>query len=187
MKRKPGPVIPENYRKALGKDDPREVLAETPDLLRRLLKGLTERQLSKSPAQGKWSLKQIVAHLADGEAVLGFRYRFAAAHEKPAIPGYDQDAFVARLGVENARTVDLLDDFAMLRAANIGLLDRLPKVAWSRVGIHAERGEESVATMVAMYAGHDRWHLSQVETIRLGLFPPKRLAKAGRHAHGNRR
>ncbi len=173
----PGPVIPANYAKALGGDDPIDVLVSTPDALRKLLRGLTERQLAKRPAPGKWSIKEIVAHLADGEAVLGFRYRFVAAHEKPALPGYDQDAFAEKLGVANAKTQDLLDDFAMLRAANIGLLERLPDEALLRVGIHSERGEESILQMVMMYAGHDRWHLSQVETLRVGLFPPKK-AKA---------
>ena len=49
--------------------------------------------------------------------------------------------------------------------------------AWDRVGVHAERGEESLGRLVTMYAGHDRIHLSQIETIRTGLFP-----KAGRAA-----
>lgn len=172
----PGPVIPERYMRALGDDDPITVMAETPDRLRKLVKGLTERQLARRPAPGKWSIKEIVAHLADGEVVLGSRYRFAAAHDRPAIAGYDQDAFVEKLGVANAKAADLLDDFALVRAANVGLLMRLPEEAFSRVGIHSERGEESVAQMVAMYAGHDRIHLLQVETLRTGLYPPKRKA-----------
>jgi hypothetical protein len=180
--RKPGPVIPENYAKALGAADPIEVLSSTPDNLRKLLRGLTERQLAKRPAPGKWSIKEIVAHLADGEAVLGFRYRYVAAHDRPALPGYDQDAFVVRLGVDRARTQDLLDDFAMLRAANIGLLERLPEEALLRVGVHSERGEESILQMVMMYAGHDRWHVSQVETLRVGLFPAKKKAPAKKAA-----
>lgn len=167
----PRPVIPETYARALGGDDPVEVMAESPDRLRRLLRPLTERQLATSPAPGKWSIKEIVAHLADGEIILGSRYRLIASHDRPAIGGYDQDAFVANLGVRNAKTADLIDDFAMARAANLGLLDRLPREAWDRVGVHAERGEESIRKMVYMYAGHDRHHLRQIETIRAGLFP----------------
>jgi hypothetical protein len=109
--------------------------------------------------------------------ILGSRYRFIAAHDRPPIPGYDQDAFAARLGPLNASAQDLVDDFAMARAVNLGLLDRLPAEAWDRVGIHAERGEESIRSLVAMYAGHDRHHLAQVETIRVGLFPPKKAKK----------
>ena len=172
----PGPVIPEVYAAALGDADPIVVLSETPYALRKLTKGLTEKQLAKPPAPGKWSIKQIVAHLADGEVILGSRYRFVAAQDRPALQGYDQDAFVRNLGVANATTQDLLDDFALVRAANIGLLMRLPAEALERVGVHSERGEESIAKMVRMYAGHDRHHLRQIETIRTGLFPAKKKA-----------
>ena len=174
----PGPVVPDRYLEALGGDDAVVSMAEAPDRLRRLIRGLTERQLAMRPAPGKWSIREIVAHLADNEVVLGSRYRFIAAMDRPPLPGYDQDAFVANLGVSKATTADLLDDFAMARAVNIGLLDRVGAAAWDRVGIHAERGEESLGRLVTMYAGHDRIHLAQIETIRTGLFPraPRRVA-----------
>jgi hypothetical protein len=168
---KPGLVIPEKYAQALGGDDPVEVMAESPGRLRGLIRGLSEKQLSTRPAPGKWSIKEIVAHLADGEVILGSRYRFIAAHDRPPIAGYDQDAFVAKLGAGRAKTADLIDDFAMARAVNLGLLDRLAEPDWDRVGIHAERGEESIRKIVFMYAGHDRHHIRQIETIRTGLFP----------------
>lgn len=169
-----GPVIPDRYREALGKDDPFLALFEAPQKLRKLLKGLTEKQLSRRPAPGKWSIKEIVAHLADGEVILGSRYRLIAAHDRPAIPGYDQDLFVEKLGVGNTTTDELLDDFEMARMLNTDLLARLPDEALDRVGIHSERGEESIWTIMTLYAGHDRVHLAQVETIRTGLFPPKK-------------
>lgn len=172
-----GPVIPERYRAALGDDDPFLAMFEAPQALRKLLRGLTEKQLSRRPAPGKWSIKEIVAHLADGEVILGSRYRLVAAHEKPAIAAYDQDLFVERLGVDAASAEELVADFEMARAVNLGLLVRLPDEAFARVGIHSERGEESLGTMVAMYAGHDRVHLDQIETIRTGLFPPKKKAR----------
>jgi hypothetical protein len=184
-----GPVIPDRYREALGNDDPYLAMFEAPGKLRKLVRGLTEAELSRRPAPGKWSIKEIVAHLADGEVVLGSRYRFAAAHDRPAIAGYDQDLFVERLGVGNATTEELLADFEMARAVNLGLLQRLPEEAFQRVGIHAERGEESIETMVLMYAGHDRIHLAQIETIRTGLFPPKRKSAkkpAGKAAKAKR-
>jgi hypothetical protein len=167
----PAPVVPSRYAAALGDDDPVAVMAETPDLVRKLLRGLSQRQLRARPAPGKWSIQEIVAHLADGEVILGSRYRFIAAHDRAPLMGYDQDAFVERLGPLNASAADLADDFAMARAVNLGLLERLPEEAWDRIGLHAERGEESIRDMVAMYAGHDRIHLGQIETIRTGLFP----------------
>ena len=66
-----GPVIPDRYREAIGDDDPYLAMFEAPQKLRKLLKGLTEKQLSRRPAPGKWSIKEIVAHLADGEVILG--------------------------------------------------------------------------------------------------------------------
>ncbi len=175
-----GPVIPDRYLAALGGDDPFLAMFEAPQRLRKLLKGLTEKQLSRRPAPGKWSIKEIVAHLADGEVVTGSRYRFIAAHERPAIASYDQDLFVEKLGVANATTEELVADFEMARAVNLGLLVRLPDEAFARVGIHSERGEESIDTIVRLYAGHDRVHLEQVETIRTGLFPPKPKKKTGK-------
>ncbi len=185
---KPGPVIPEKYAKALGEDDPVEVMADTPGRLRRLVRGLTEKQLAKKPAPGKWSIREVVAHLADGEVILGSRYRLIGAHDRPPIAGYDQDAFVEMLGVASAATADLIDDFAMARAVNLGLLERLPEAAWDRVGLHAERGEESIRKMVHMYAGHDRHHLLQIGTIRTGLFPKagKRASRPKKPARGRR-
>lgn len=172
-------ALPERYRAALGDDDPIVAMAEAPDRLRKLVKGLSEKELETKPAPGKWSIKEIVCHLADGEVILGSRYRLVAAHDKPPIPGYDQDAFAERLGPMNATAQDLVDDYSMMRAVNLGLLDRLPPEAFDRVGLHSERGEESIRTMVAMYAAHDRIHFSQIETIRIGLFPKKseKLAK----------
>ncbi len=167
----PGPVVEPRYAAALGDDDPISVMAETPDRIRRLIRGLTEKQLETKPAPGKWCIKEIVAHLADGEVIVGSRYRFVAAHDRPPLPATDQDAFAERLGPMNARAVDLADDFAMARAVNLGLLERLPVEAWDRIGLHEERGEESIRSIVATYAGHDRIHLAQIETIRTGLFP----------------
>lgn len=176
----PGPVVPDRYLEALGGDDAVSAMAEAPDRLRRLVRGLTEKQLATRPAPGKWSIREIVAHLADGEVVLGSRYRFIAAMDRPPLPGYDQDAFVANLGIARTATADLLDDFAMARALNIGLLERVGEAAWERVGLHAERGEESLGSLVTMYAGHDRIHLSQIETIRTGLFPKARKRPVGK-------
>jgi hypothetical protein len=186
----PEPAASLPYAGALAGDDPIWVMAGTPDLIRKLLRGLTEKQLSTRPAPGKWCIKEIVAHLADGEVIVGSRYRFIAAHDRPPLPSTDQDAFAARLGPMNAKASDLTDDFAMARAVNLGLLERLPEEAWDRIGIHSERGEESIRGIVATYAGHDRHHLAQIETIRAGLFPKagkKRAArkpakKAGRNA-----
>ena len=179
--RSPGPVVEPRYAAALGDDDPVSVMAETPDRIRRLIRGLTEKQLETKPAPGKWCIKEIVAHLADGEVIVGKPLSFRRPRTTGRrCPATDQDAFAERLGPMNARAVDLADDFAMARAVNLGLLERLPAEAWDRIGLHAERGEESIRSIVATYAGHDRIHLAQIETIRTGLFPKAGKKRARR-------
>jgi hypothetical protein len=172
--------VPERYVRALDGDDPIESQRKAPKRIAKLLKGLSEKQLARRPAPDKWSIKEVVAHLADGEIVLGSRVRFVAAQDRPLLPGYDQDRFVAGLGVERVSTEDLLEAFAAARALNVALLRRLPKEAFQRIGLHAERGEESIATMVAMYAGHDRIHEQQIAAAREALRAAKAQKKKGK-------
>jgi DinB family protein len=181
---KPGPVIPDRYRAALGKADPLESMRYAPRRIQKLVQGLSERELARRPAPGKWSIKEILGHLADGEMIVGSRIRFAAAIDRPPMPGYDQDAFVERLGLERVDSSDLLVAFALARALNVALLERLPKAAWKRVGVHSERGEESIRTMAILNAGHDRIHERQIAELRKGLVAP---AAAGRARAGRAR
>lgn len=158
----PGPVIPQRYVDALGKRDPIELMSKAAKRLRKLLEGRSEKELEWRPAPGKWSIKEVLAHLADGEMMIGSRLRFVAAMDRPVIVGYDQDAFVARLGAEQRSAEECLDEFRALRAINTALLSRLPKEAFARIGMHSERGEESLGHMVRLYAGHDLIHEAQI-------------------------
>lgn len=162
----PQPTIPERYALALGDSDPIESQRKAPKRMRKLVKGLSKKQLARRPQEGKWSIKEVLAHMADGEVVLGARVRFIAAMDRPQIIGYDQDAFVRNLHYDELDADQLLDAFAAMRALNIALLERLPDEAFARSGLHSERGEESLSTMVHMYAGHDRIHEQQIEHLR---------------------
>jgi hypothetical protein len=174
----PGPVLPDRYAAALGGVDPIESMRKAPKRLKKLLKGVSEKRLKARPAESKWSVKEIIAHLADGEVMLGSRFRLVAAMDRPPLLGYDQDAYVERLAIEKARTEDLLEDFAAVRKANVRLLERLPSEALSRVGLHSERGEESLADMLVMYAGHDHVHEEQIAR----MLAAKRSKRGGKVA-----
>lgn len=154
---------------ALGTRDPQEVLRSTPAELRRAVAGLSADQLSRPEAPGKWSIRQVVLHLADSELVGGFRYRMVLAHDRPTLPGYDQDLWADRLHYQEADLAAALDDFASLRRSNLRLLAAATPADLERVQLHAERGEESLARMIAMYAGHDRVHLNQIERIKRAI------------------
>ena len=142
------------------------VLASTPGELKRLLSHMSEEDAARPEASGKWSVRQVVQHLADGEIIWGWRMRMVLSHERPVITGYDQDAWAARMAYNDVPLAQSLADFDYIRGINLRLLSRIPPEDFDRVGVHAERGEESVRHMTKMYAGHDTLHLRQVERIK---------------------
>jgi len=153
----------------LGAREPVDVLRTTAAALPRAVAGLTDAEHARPEASGKWSVRQVVQHLADSDLVWAYRLRMVLAHDRPAITGYDQDLWATRLRYDESNMGEALEEFAMLRRANLRLIDRLSPDDLTRVGVHAERGEESVAHMLRMYAGHDLLHLRQIERIRRAL------------------
>jgi hypothetical protein len=154
---------------ALGDRDPRAVLAGTAEALRRLISGVSPDRLATPEAAGKWSLVHVVQHLADSEIVAAFRFRMILAHDRPAIAGYDQDLWASRLKYGAVDIGDAMAQFDAVRAANLRLLEKTTPEERARVGIHAERGEESVEKMIRIYAGHDLVHLRQMSRIRAAV------------------
>jgi hypothetical protein len=152
--------------RTLGSRDPMEVLAGTPAARREAVAGLTPEQEATPELPGKWSIRQVVQHLADSELVGGFRFRMVLAHDAPAVPGYDQDLWAERLRYEDSDLATALEDFATLRRANLRLLQRATAEDLRRVLRHAERGDEPLAHMINLYAGHDLVHLRQIARIR---------------------
>jgi hypothetical protein len=162
----------ESILKALGSRNPMEVLAETPAVLRLAVSGLTPAQAGAPERAGKWSVRQVVQHLADSELVGAFRFRMILAHDAPELPGYDQDLWATRLKYEDADLPTALDDFATLRQANLRLLRRATPADFARVMRHAERGDESLGQTFPLYAGHDLVHLAQIRRIRAAIGAP---------------
>jgi hypothetical protein len=88
------------------------------------------------------------------------------AHDRPPLVGYDQDLWADRLRYNEADARRALADFGVVRRTNLRLLQGATSAELARVGVHAERGEESIAHMIQLYAGHDLLHLNQLERIR---------------------
>jgi uncharacterized damage-inducible protein DinB len=150
----------------LGDRDPLDVLGKTRPALEAGLEGLSGEQIITPESAGKWSIRHVLQHLADSELVWGYRLRMVLAHDRPQLTGYDQDRWADRLRYDDADAQQAIDDFAVLRRANLALLHRASAEDLERVGLHAERGEESVAHMIRLYAGHDLLHLQQIDRIR---------------------
>lgn len=149
----------------LGDREPIDVLRGTPAAAQRAIAGLDVTQLRKPEAPSKWSIAQVLRHLADSEVVWGWRLRLILAQDRPPLTGYDQDLWADRLHYADADAADSLDAMRVLRRDNLLLLERATPEDLKRVGVHAERGEESVGYLMRLYAGHDLLHLNQIARI----------------------
>jgi uncharacterized damage-inducible protein DinB len=150
----------------VGDRDAMDVLTSTESGLRRAVAGMPAADWARPEAEGKWSVAQVVQHLADSDLVWGWRLRMVLAHDRPTITGYDQDRWADRLRYDLAHVDEAIEQFRVLRGGNLRLLARATPQDLQRIGVHSERGEETVAQMIKMYAGHDLLHLRQIARIR---------------------
>ena len=150
----------------LGDREPIAVLGETTSALSRAIEGLSPAQLRRPEQPGKWSIAQTLQHLADSEVVWAWRMRLILAQDQPPLTGYDQDLWAERLHYDQADPSEALELFAALRRANLRLIDRASPADLKRVGVHVERGTESLEHLLRLYGGHDLLHLRQIERIR---------------------
>ncbi len=133
-----------------------------------LLRGRQRQRLAKRPAPGKWSVAEILAHMADAEVAIGWRMRQILASNGIAVQAYDQDSWAGTFHYAKRDPKQSLAAYSALRAANIVLLKSVPRSAWENYGVHAERGRESITHMVKLTAGHDLNHIMQIKGILQG-------------------
>ena len=145
--------------------EPLEVQRETINTLAKVIKPLTKKQLSQRPETGKWSITEILAHLADSEIVLSWRMRMVVCQNGAPMQATDQDVWAQTLDYAGQDPKVSLEIFRMLRENNLRMLEVLPKNRWENYGMHSEHGKQTLAYIVRMYAGHDLNHLAQVEKI----------------------
>ena len=163
------PETPQQYtQRILGNiadEDPLKAQAATPKKIERMLAGASASKLRKRPAPGKWSVAEIIAHLADAEIVVGWRIRLILGAPGTPIQAFDQDSWVAALHYDKRKPRESLAQLRALRDANLALYKSLSAEQWKQYGMHSERGQESVEHIVRLMAGHDLNHLRQIEQI----------------------
>lgn len=148
------------------------------ELMATALTGAAGSELDYVPAPGKWSVRQVVAHLADSEIVAADRFRRVIAEENPTLAGYDQDAWARNLNYGRRRTSDSLDTFRRLRAENWELLKDLPDAAFARRATHTEKGPVTLLDLLRTYAAHPEAHARQLHEIR-ELYKQAKKQQAG--------
>jgi hypothetical protein len=150
----------------LGDQDPISVQQATPSALEDRLRDIAPEELQWRPAPGKWSIAEIVAHLADAELAMGWRLRNMLANPGVALTWWDEAAWAERLGYAQQAASLSVRVFRTLRESNLRLLESVPRARWvGYYGIHEVRGRQTVAEFVRMEAAHDLNHLRQIDRI----------------------
>ena len=149
----------------LGRRDPIEVLDELLPWLSRRLQGLDDATLRRPEKPGKWSVIEVVQHLADSDLVFGYRLRMMLTEARPPLQGYDQDRWAGELHYRDVPLDLALGQLRGLRAANLRVVKRLSPSQLQRVGLHSERGPESVGFLLQLMGAHDLVHRRQIDRI----------------------
>lgn len=155
------------YARSLDGQDPIPVLYATANRLRVIAVPLSQDQASRAPAPGKWSIREIIAHLADCELAFSFRLRQALApapgEPHAVLQPFDQDAWAQRYAAYDLASA--LDLFQSARTWNLHLLTTVTEADRHRAVTHPERGDMTFWTIVETMAGHDLHHLQQLERL----------------------
>src|SRR5580765_7671935 len=149
----------------LGSRDPIEVLGELLPWLDHRLRGVVDATLRRPEKPGKWSVIEVIQHLADSDLVAGFRIRMVLSEDRPALQGYDQDRWAREFRYREVSLSQAVDQLRGLRMANLHLWKHLTPAQLERVGLHSERGPESAGHFIRLMAAHDLVHRRQIDRI----------------------
>ncbi len=128
----------------------------------KLVTGLPSAGQDFAYAPGKWSVKQVIGHLADAERIMSMRALCFARGEAAPLPPFEEDAYVANAGFERRTLASLVDELRAVRAATIALFDGLPSEAWTRQGT-ASGHPITVRALAWVIAGHELHHRAILE------------------------
>lgn len=139
-------------------EDALPALEQQPQELRALAAAVPLERESFRYAPGKWSIRQVVGHMTDGERVFGHRAFCFSRGEQAPLPSFDENEYVARSPFEQVPLRELVDEFAAVRLANLAVLRRLSAEEWTRVGT-ASGKPVTVRALAYLMVGHPRHHL----------------------------
>ena len=151
--------------------DPVEVLRTTPGQLADLLKGIAPEQIERKFAEGKWSIREILCHLADCEIAWAWRLRAIYGSDNPELQRFEQDAWARAYEGVGYTTSSARASWTALRQWNLGLIEGLSDQDKSRPASHPELGSVTLWTVVEIAAGHDLHHLAALERLLPKLSP----------------
>lgn len=148
----------ERYVSLVEDRDILDALASQPTVLQDLFTAVPEAKGSFAYADGKWSIKEVLGHLIDGERMFAYRLFRISRGDRTPIEGFEQDGYIENAHSNDRSFADLLEEFSLLRRANMIFLNNMADDAWSRVGT-ANNVNISVRALVYIMAGHIEHHL----------------------------
>jgi uncharacterized damage-inducible protein DinB len=151
-------------------DQLKKLIAEAeqdPERLATAVAGVPETALKRKPAPDKWSIHEIVGHLADAEILFSYRIRQVLADKDPQFSYMDQDAWARSLGYTEAAIPELIAQFGVNRFHNLRLLRRIGEDDLKKSGFHPQRNQHiTLAEIVEYWVGHGPNHFAQIERLK---------------------
>jgi hypothetical protein len=146
------------YVARVNEDDILPALRSQIDALDVLLDRVEPERETYTYAEGKWSIRELLGHLIDGERVFGYRALCIARGETQNLPGFDENAYMPNSPYASINLEDLLSEFRLVRLSNIAMLRNLDEAAWTRMGT-ANDAPVSVRALAYIMVGHVRHHM----------------------------
>jgi hypothetical protein len=131
------------------------------------LNGLPPEVLDRAPAPGKWSMRQIAAHVADAEVLGATRMRFLVAEPHKVLNTWDQDKWADSLRYCDQPVEHSLTLFRTVRSATAAMLRRLSAECWERQAVHEQTGQVCLRELVRHYTDHAEHHIRQIAELRV--------------------
>jgi uncharacterized damage-inducible protein DinB len=131
-----------------------------------LLRSLGEEQAMLRPAPGEWNIKEIIGHMCDTERIFAYRALRVGRGDQTALPGFDQDPYVANGNFSQRALADLCDEFAAIRQASLALFRNFTPEATIRMGVASEN-PVSVRALIYICAGHEHHHMESIRQVYL--------------------
>lgn len=159
----------EYYEKYVSLVDDADLLGAMEDQIREtrdLFAGFPEERGSHTYELGKWTIKEVISHLLDGERIFAYRLLRIARGDDTPLEGFEQDGYIESSHANERSFSDLLCEFGELRAANLRLMRSLDDGDWQRAGT-ASGSPVTTRALAFIMAGHVRHHLNIVQECYL--------------------
>ena len=148
----------EQYVSLAGTGDIVATLSAQPSAIERLVSGLPEEKGSFAYAEGKWSIKELLGHLIDGERMFAYRLLRISRGDETPIEGFEQDVYIENAHSNQRSFAELLEEFSLVRRTTLILVGDLDEAAAMRVGT-ANDVKITSRAIVYIMAGHIEHHL----------------------------